>query len=67
MPIFEYKCKSCEEKFEIFRSSSNLDPVNCPKCESEDTFKLFSTFASCGKDSSGAVSSGAGCGSGGFT
>lgn len=67
MPIFEYKCKNCQEKFEIFRSSSNTDPVICPKCDSKDTTKLFSTFASSGGDYAGISSSGSSCGPGSFT
>ena len=69
MPIFEYKCQKCGKKFEIFRSLSSHEPVSCPNCDSKETTKLFSTFASVGGgDQSGSsCSAGSSCGAGGFT
>lgn len=68
MPIFEYRCDECNLKFEEFRSLSNTKPVQCPNCESEQTSKLFSTFASCGVGDLTNIGSGSsGCGSGSFT
>lgn len=53
MPIFEYRCKECGRKFEIFLKSLNLlDEIKCPKCNSVNTEKLFSTFSSIGNASS---------------
>ena len=54
MPIFEYKCKGCGEKFDyLHKSSSNIESVNCPACGSEDNKKLLSSFsASIGGSSS---------------
>lgn len=49
MPIFEYKCKSCGSKFEVFHKTlSNPDDVVCPKCNSKESQKVFSTFSSAG-------------------
>ena len=46
MPVFEYRCKTCETKFEVLhKSSNNNDKVHCPKCESSDNKKLFSSFS----------------------
>ena len=45
MPIFEFRCKSCDAHFEILVRSSG-EAVECPSCRSSDLSKLFSTFAS---------------------
>lgn len=57
MPIFEYRCENCGEKYDHFHKSSlsNKDVI-CPKCGSEKNKKLFSTFSSA-KDGSYSYSS----------
>lgn len=60
MPIYEYKCKTCGEKFEVLVYSES-DKIICDKCGSEDSERLMSGFASIG-GSSGISSS---CGSSG--
>lgn len=40
MPIWEYECTLCGEKFQDFRSSTDPDPL-CPKCNGK-TKKLIS-------------------------
>jgi putative FmdB family regulatory protein len=40
MPIYEYRCKKCEHKFEKLVKLGVLPPF-CPKCEGE-TEKLVS-------------------------
>lgn len=46
MPIFEYQCKECNTKFEVLHKSiSNLEEVVCPKCQSKESKKLFSSFS----------------------
>jgi len=47
MPIYEYRCQECGEKFEKFvRSMNNLGPeVKCPKCGANmKVEKLLSGF-----------------------
>lgn len=45
MPLYEYKCKKCDNKFETLISASKAnDPIACPKCGSTETGKLLSTF-----------------------
>jgi putative FmdB family regulatory protein len=57
MPIFEYKCKKCNTKFEILHKSSlNQQDVMCPSCNSKENQKLFSSFASTGLSDSSASS-----------
>lgn len=49
MPIFEYKCKKCNSKFEVLHKSSlNLEEVSCPDCNSKENQKLLSTFSASG-------------------
>lgn len=62
MPIFEYRCKVCGEKFEKLVSNSKATEVTCPKCGSGEIRKLLSTFGySSGSGFSSSVSSGSGC------
>ncbi|MEW5806929.1 MAG: zinc ribbon domain-containing protein [Acidobacteriota bacterium] len=48
MPIYEYICPRCEEKFEklVLKVSSE---VSCPRCGRSDVEKLFSSFATVGR------------------
>ncbi len=41
MPIYEYVCRSCENKFELLIRGTSAEPV-CPACKSVDLEKLFS-------------------------
>lgn len=43
MPLYEYHCSDCENKFETLVLSS-ADEIACPKCNSSRLEKLFSTF-----------------------
>ena len=46
MPIYEYECRKCEEKFELRRSIADSDSeVGCPKCGAENPRRVFSVFA----------------------
>jgi len=47
MPIFEYACNQCQNRFEMLLRRSDQE-VDCPQCHSADLRKLFSTFASPG-------------------
>jgi len=46
MPIYEYRCQECGEKFEKFvRSAKNPGPeIKCPKCGGQQVEKLLSAF-----------------------
>jgi putative FmdB family regulatory protein len=47
MPIYAYKCKQCEEKFESVRSMhENDDEVTCPKCGTKKPQRILSSFFS---------------------
>ncbi|HHY63287.1 MAG TPA: zinc ribbon domain-containing protein [Bacillota bacterium] len=61
MPIFEYKCAKCGEKFEELVTGCCAD-VKCPKCGSDEVKKLFSSFGF-KSGSTFSSSSGGSCGS----
>ncbi len=42
MPIYEYKCRSCSDEFELLVLGKTV-PV-CPSCQSQDLEQLLSTF-----------------------
>ena len=69
MPLYEYFCRACNEKFELLRSMSRSEePANCPKGHPRAA-RTLSVFASVGRANSAASydapSSGGGCGCGG--
>ena len=65
MPLYEYRCQECGNKFELRRTMSASDePATCPECASNQSERQLSLFISMVKDSPG-LSSGGGCGCGG--
>jgi putative FmdB family regulatory protein len=61
MPIFEFRCRKCGQRFEfLFRSRDEKMAVSCEQCGSKKVERLMSVFAGkIGNTSAG----GAGCGS----
>jgi putative FmdB family regulatory protein len=54
MPIYEYQCQNCGEKFEkLVRSIHSAELVVCPGCQSEGVERRFSGFATVGSSRSG--------------
>jgi len=52
MPIYEYRCESCSEKFELLTRVAERDTAQaCPACESTRTRVLVSSFAFAGGES----------------
>lgn len=46
MPLYEWRCKSCGSKFEVFTSYENsLGEVVCISCHSTNVRKLLSVIA----------------------
>lgn len=46
MPIYEYKCKSCDTAFETLRAMRDAESAaRCPTCQGEDTMRLLSRIA----------------------
>ena len=44
MPIYEYRCEKCEERFEEFLSASTKPAPPCPKCGAKQVTRLWSTI-----------------------
>ncbi len=43
MPVYEYKCGKCGEKFELkLGFFQNRNAVKCPKCDSSNVERVFS-------------------------
>jgi putative FmdB family regulatory protein len=42
MPVYEYRCKKCEEEFEEYLSTSTKPAPPCPKCKSKSVERLWS-------------------------
>lgn len=65
MPIYEFDCHPCKERFEILVSLSKVNEAKCPKCGSDKLERVMSMFASRTSGGSHSHSSDcAGCASG---
>lgn len=70
MPLYEFECRTCRERFEdLVRSSVEADQtVECPACGAKDAVRLLSAFSTGGGSSSYSGGGGGGCsGHGGFS
>jgi len=47
MPTYEYQCKDCNKKFEVYIELSKLDKTRpvCPKCGKRRVVRLMSGFS----------------------
>jgi len=49
MPIYEYQCIQCGDKFEVRQSiGEDGSKINCPKCNAPNPKRLISSFFSPG-------------------
>ena len=64
MPIYEYICENCSERFEKIVVNKQQE-ISCPKCSSKKATIQLSVFATAGSSSSGGFSGGGGCCGGG--
>ncbi|MFA4835892.1 MAG: zinc ribbon domain-containing protein [Dehalococcoidia bacterium] len=66
MPIYEYCCPGCNNKFDLLRSFSQAnEDVECPRCKRKAR-RLVSSFASFSKGAGGVstpIGGGSSCGS----
>ncbi|UCD34216.1 MAG: zinc ribbon domain-containing protein [Nitrospiraceae bacterium] len=68
MPVYEYICLKCKEKFSLLQSLHPAEKnTECPRCSSRDVKKVISSFCcgSGGKDSPSDVASAPRFGGGG--
>ena len=55
MPLYEYYCRQCEDKFELLRPMSRSDePATCPRGH-EGAERALSVFASFSKSADGSL------------
>jgi putative FmdB family regulatory protein len=43
MPLYDFKCRACGERFEALTAPGELPP--CPACAAIDTERVFTAFA----------------------
>ena len=47
MPIYEYECRKCRERFEVLQKASDSNAgLNCPKCDTDEPERVLSAFCS---------------------
>ncbi len=68
MPLYEYRCEACGNVFEKIARWSEADRSPfCPQCQSDNTRRKVSTFASTSSSSAYNAAPSSSCGSrGGF-
>ena len=60
MPVYDYRCEECDERFELFvRSMTEQHTFTCPKCGSQRIRKNISLFGI--GSTGGSVTSAASC------
>lgn len=71
MPMYDYRCKNCDEVFEelVFSSSVSDDEIKCPKCGEQKAERLLSApmISTSGSSNDVSTSSSSGCGHSGFS
>jgi len=46
MPLYEYACRGCDDRFEVLqRMGAGAEGVSCPSCGGAELEREFSTFA----------------------
>ena len=67
MPIYEYECVSCGERFELRRGMTDKDDeIVCLRCGTKKPRRIFSAFGTGASESTAGSSSGS-CAPGRFT
>jgi len=47
MPIYEYECRKCEERFEVLQKAGETNElICCPACGADKPERLLSAFCS---------------------
>ena len=66
MPLYEYRCLNCDERFEVLqRMGEGSEGISCPSCRAPSIERQLSTFAGMTASSSASAEACAtpGCGS----
>jgi putative FmdB family regulatory protein len=65
MPIYEYRCTMCDERFSLLQPvGADATEVHCATCESTKVERVLSTFASGSSNSETSCPSAPSCPSG---
>lgn len=69
MPIYEYRCQSCQHEFEILQAmGADANELDCPDCGERRLTRQHSTFAAtASRSSSPTACAQPGCNDTGFT
>ncbi len=69
MPIYEYRCQSCEHEFEILQAlGADAAELDCPGCGERRLARQHSTFAASAASSAASTACAQpGCSNTGFT
>lgn len=56
MPMYDYRCEDCGDKFEyLVGVTADKSEIKCKKCGSVNVTRLFSSFNVGGKSGSGSI------------
>jgi putative FmdB family regulatory protein len=56
MPLYEYICQTCDERFEkLIRGDTRAQQIVCPSCASAAIKRALSTFATSGSSAAPAT------------
>jgi putative FmdB family regulatory protein len=65
MPLYEYRCADCQERFEVLQSlGEGSEGLTCPRCGGSQVEKQFSTFSGVSSSGASEATSVGGCGGG---
>jgi putative FmdB family regulatory protein len=70
MPLYEYRCRDCGERFEILqRLGEDGHGLHCPRCAAPEPQRVLSTFAAGagGREAAASSAGGACCRGPGFS
>ena len=45
MPLYEFRCRCCGERFEHLVRGKGGEAILCPNCQAAEVERLFSAFA----------------------
>lgn len=70
MPLYEYYCQTCSNRFDLLRPISRMDDeAPCPQCNggSQKMLSVFASFSTSAEGETSAIAGGGGgcCGGGG--
>ena len=62
MPLYEFRCKKCDQQFEKIVFPGDKEPIKCPRCGAPKPDRLLSVFSSSTKEGNIGASASSSCG-----